>query len=166
MKLTKLMSDLIKRNGSDLHLTGDSIPFFRVQGQIIPADAENFLSEDLRNQLTKILGDEKIAKFDKEKELDCSYGLEGIARFRINIFLDRGNISCVMRALSTSIPNFSKVGLPDSVQQLLNRPRGLMLVTGPTGSGKTTTLASSIDWINSNYAHHILTIEDPIEFDL
>ena len=164
MKLIKLMSDLIKRNGSDLHLTGNSIPFFRVQGQIMPADTENFLSEDLRNQLTKILGEEKIAKFDKEKELDCSYGLKGIARFRINIFLDRGNISCVMRALSTSIPNFSKVGLPDSVQQLLNRPRGLMLVTGPTGSGKTTTLASSIDWINSNYAHHILTIEDPIEF--
>ena len=76
------------------------------------------------------------SNFDKEKELDCSYGLKEIARFRINIFLDRGNISCVMRALSTSIPSFSKIGLPDSVQQLLNRPRGLMLVTGPTGSGK------------------------------
>ena len=110
------------------------------------------------------MGAEKLKIFFEEKELDCSYGLEGVARFRLNIFLDRGKISCVMRALNTDIPSFSQIGLPDSVQQLLQRPRGLMLVTGPTGSGKTTTLASSIDWINANNAHHILTIEDPIEF--
>jgi len=164
MKLTELMSELVKRNGSDLHLTGDCVPFFRIQGQILPASTETFLGSELREQLENILGEEKLLIFDKEKELDCSYGLHGIARFRINIFLDRGKISCVMRALSTNIPSFSKIGLPDSVQQLLSRPRGLMLVTGPTGSGKTTTLASSIDWINSNYSHHILTIEDPIEF--
>ncbi len=164
MKLTDLMSELVKRNGSDLHLTGDSIPFFRIQGQILPASSTPFSSSDLREQLQLILGEKKLATFNEEKELDCSYGLQGIARFRINIFLDRGKISCVMRALNTSIPSFSKIGLPDSVQQLLSRPRGLMLVTGPTGSGKTTTLASSIDWINSNFSHHILTIEDPIEF--
>ena len=164
MKLTNLMSELVKRNGSDLHLTGDSYPFFRIQGQILPASSEQYSSKELRADLTQILGNEKLAKFDKEKELDCSYGLEGIARFRMNIFIDRGKISCVMRALNTDIPSFSKIGLPDSVQQLLSRPRGLMLVTGPTGSGKTTTLASGIDWINTNFAHHILTIEDPIEF--
>ena len=90
MKLTQLMSDLIKRNGTDLHLTGNSIPFFRVQGQIIPADTEVFSSDDLREQLTNILGEEKMVNFEKEKELDCSYGLKSIARFRINIFLDRG----------------------------------------------------------------------------
>jgi len=164
MKLTNLMSELVKRNGSDLHLTGDSYPFFRIQGQILPASSEKYSCEDLRKDLTQLLGPGKLAKFDKEKEMDCSYGLEGIARFRMNIFIDRGKISCVMRALNTVIPSFSKIGLPDSVQQLLSRPRGLMLVTGPTGSGKTTTLASGIDWINTNYAHHILTIEDPIEF--
>ncbi len=164
MKLTHLMSELVKRNGSDLHLTGDSYPFFRVQGQIMPASNVQYTSEELKSDLEKLLGSKKLAKFEKEKELDCSYGLEGIARFRINIFLDRGNISCVMRALNTEIPSFSKIGIPDSVQQLLGRPRGLMLVTGPTGSGKTTTLASGIDWINTNFAHHILTIEDPIEF--
>ena len=164
MKLTHLMSELVKRNGSDLHLTGDSYPFFRVQGQIMPASNDQYTSEELKSDLEKLLGSKKLAKFEKEKELDCSYGLEGIARFRINIFLDRGNISCVMRALNTEIPSFSKIGIPDSVQQLLGRPRGLMLVTGPTGSGKTTTLASGIDWINTNFAHHILTIEDPIEF--
>ena len=164
MKLTHLMSELVKRNGSDLHLTGNNYPFFRVQGQILPASNEIYPSDTLRNDLEKLLGSSKLTKFDKEKELDCSYGLAGIARFRMNIFLDRGNISCVMRALNTDIPSFSKIGIPDSVQQLLSRPRGLMLVTGPTGSGKTTTLASGIDWINSNFAHHILTIEDPIEF--
>ena len=164
MKLTNLMSELVKRNGSDLHLTGDSQPFFRIQGQILPASSEKYLSKDLRSDLLQLLGSERLDKFDKEKEMDCSYGLDGIARFRINIFIDRGNISCVMRALNTEIPSFSKIGLPDSVQQLLSRPRGLMLVTGPTGSGKTTTLASGIDWINANFAHHILTIEDPVEF--
>ena len=164
MKLKNLMTELVKRNGSDLHLTGDSIPFFRVQGQILPASSEIYSSKDLYLDLEELLGATKLKTFKLEKELDCSYGLEGIARFRMNIFLDRGKISCVMRALNTEIPSFSQIGLPDSVQQLLSRPRGLMLVTGPTGSGKTTTLASGIDWINSNFAHHILTIEDPIEF--
>ena len=111
-----------------------------------------------------MLGPHRIEQFRENKELDCSYSLEGVARFRLNLFIDRGRLSCVMRALSTKIPQFSDIGLPNSVQQLLNRPRGLMLVTGPTGSGKTTTLASSIDWINANHSHHILTIEDPIEF--
>ena len=164
MKLKNLMTELVKRNGSDLHLTGDTVPFFRVQGQILPASSEEYLTKDLFLDLEELLGPSKIQIFKEEKELDCSYGLEGIARFRMNIFLDRGKISCVMRALNTEIPSFSQIGLPDSVQQLLSRPRGLMLVTGPTGSGKTTTLASGIDWINSNFAHHILTIEDPIEF--
>ena len=164
MKLKNLMTELVKRNGSDLHLTGDSIPFFRVQGQILPASTEEYLTKDLYLDLEELLGAWKLQTFKAETELDCSYGLEVIARFRMNIFLDRGKISCVMRALNTEIPSFSQIGLPDSVQQLLSRPRGLMLVTGPTGSGKTTTLASGIDWINSNFAHHILTIEDPIEF--
>ena len=164
LAIANLMSDLVKRNGSDLHLTGDTVPYFRIQGSIIPASETIYKEENLIYDLKTILGEEKINNFIHEKELDCSYGLEGVARFRLNIFYDRGKVSCVMRALSTNIPSFSQIGLPDSVQQLLQRPRGLMLVTGPTGSGKTTTLASSIDWINSNNAHHILTIEDPIEF--
>ena len=163
-KLKELMTNLVSRNGSDLHLTGGTPPYFRIQGQILPASSEVYEETHLRRDLEEILTVEKLKVFDKEKELDCSYGLKGVARFRLNIFMDRGKLSCVMRALNTDIPDFSKIGLPDSVQQLLNRPRGLMLVTGPTGSGKTTTLASSIDWINNNHSHHILTIEDPIEF--
>ena len=164
LTITNLMSELVKRNGSDLHLTADSIPYFRIQGSILPAGDTLYKEEVLLSDLKFILGEEKLKIFFDEKELDCSYGLEGVARFRLNVFFDRGKVSCVMRALNTNIPTFSQIGLPDSVQQLLQRPRGLMLVTGPTGSGKTTTLASSIDWINSNNAHHILTIEDPIEF--
>ncbi len=163
-KLKQLMAELVKRNGSDLHLTADSVPYFRIQGQMLPASNDVYEEKIFRNDLGEILSKGKLELFESEKELDCSYGLEGIARFRLNVFMDRGKISCVMRALNTNIPDFSGIGLPDSVQQLLNRPRGLMLVTGPTGSGKTTTLASSIDWINSNHSHHILTIEDPIEF--
>ncbi len=163
-KLKKLMTELVNRNGSDLHLTADTNPYFRIQGQMVPASNEVYEEQQFRKELGEILSDGKLDVFESEKELDCSYGLEGIARFRLNVFMDRGKISCVMRALNTNIPDFSAIGLPDSVQQLLNRPRGLMLVTGPTGSGKTTTLASSIDWINSNHSHHILTIEDPIEF--
>ena len=162
--IKQLMTALVQRNGSDLHLTGDSLPYFRVQGQIVPADSEILQENELYIQLQELIGKDKLAIVRNDKELDCSYGLQGVARFRLNIFYDRGHISCVMRALSTDIPSFSFIGLPDSVQQLLNRPRGLMLVTGPTGSGKTTTLASSIDWINDNFTHHILTIEDPIEF--
>ena len=163
-KIKQLMKTLVERNGSDLHLTGDSLPYFRIQGQIVPADSEVLSEEQMHQELESLLGKDKLLTVKTNKELDCSYGLEGVARFRLNIFFDRGHISCVMRALSTNIPSFSFIGLPDSVQQLLNRPRGLMLVTGPTGSGKTTTLASSIDWINDNFSHHILTIEDPIEF--
>ena len=150
LTITNLMSDLVKRQGSDLHLTADSLPYFRIQGSIIPASNDIYKEEILVSDLKSILGAEKLKVFFEEKELDCSYGLEGVARFRLNIFFDRGKISCVMRALNTDIPSFSQIVLPDSVQQLLQRPRGLMLVTGPTGSGKTTTLASSI--------------EDPIEF--
>ena len=158
------MGGLVERGGSDLHLTGDTPPYYRVQGSIVPVSDEIYEESTLRDDLCALLGKEKIEKCFLDKELDCSYTLENVARFRINIFYDRGKISAVMRALSSNIPTFNQLGLPSSVQQLLNRPRGLMLVTGPTGSGKTTTLASSIDWINENKPHHILTIEDPIEF--
>ena len=163
-KICKLMAGLVDRGGSDLHLTGDTPAYYRVQGSIVPVSDEVYEESVLREDLHSLLGKEKLDKIFQDKELDCSYSLENVARFRINVFYDRGRISAVMRALSSSIPTFNQLGLPSSVQQLLNRPRGLMLVTGPTGSGKTTTLASSIDWINENKPHHILTIEDPIEF--
>lgn len=163
-RLYKLMKELAERNGSDLHLTGNSIPFFRIQGQMIPADNESFSEDQLLMELKQLIGNTKVERFLESKDFDCSFGLEGIARFRINLFFERGNIACVMRALNNQIPTFSKLGLPESVQQLLKKTRGIVIVTGPTGSGKTTTLASALNWINLNCSSHILTIEDPIEF--
>ena len=159
-----LMKELVEKGGSDLHLTAETQPYYRVQGNLVPFREEKLDEQRMMNEFTEMLGAKKISSFKERNELDCSYSLEGVARFRMNLFMERGRVSCVMRALSTKIPRFTDIGLPSSVQQMLNRPRGLMLVTGPTGSGKTTTLASSIDWINSSHAHHILTIEDPIEF--
>ena len=158
------MKELVDKGGSDLHITADTPPYYRVQGSLVPFREERLDEEKMYKEFEAMLGPHRIEQFKDNKELDCSYSLEGVARFRLNLFIDRGRLSCVMRALSTKIPQFGDIGLPNSVQQLLNRPRGLMLVTGPTGSGKTTTLASSIDWINANHSHHILTIEDPIEF--
>ena len=154
----------MEKGGSDLHITADTQPYLRAQGNLVPFREELLEEEKMYEEFEIMLGKQRIDQFREKKELDCSYSLDGVARFRLNLFIERGRLSCVMRALSTKIPQFSEIGLPNSVQQLLNRPRGLMLVTGPTGSGKTTTLASSIDWINANHSHHILTIEDPIEF--
>ena len=162
--IEELMKELVEKGGSDLHITADTQPYLRVQGNLVPFREERLEEEKMFTEFEIMLGKQRIDQFKEKKELDCSYSLEGVARFRLNLFIERGRLSCVMRALSTKIPKFGEIGLPNSVQQLLNRPRGLMLVTGPTGSGKTTTLASSIDWINANHSHHILTIEDPIEF--
>jgi len=162
--IEELMKEMVDKGGSDLHLTSETQPYYRVQGNLVAFREEKLDAMSMFKEFRQMLGDKKIDSFELQHELDCSYSLEGVARFRVNLFMERGRVSCVMRALSTKIPRFSDIGLPNSVQQMLNRPRGLMLVTGPTGSGKTTTLASSIDWINSNHSHHILTIEDPIEF--
>ena len=159
-----LMQRMVASGGSDLHLTAGTKPYYRLEGSLVPLTEEIISQEQLESDFANMLGGERMNKYRVNKELDCSYSIENVARFRLNLFVERGRLSCVMRALSTKIPGFSDIGIPSSVQQLLNRPRGLMLVTGPTGSGKTTTLASSIDWINENHAHHILTIEDPIEF--
>ena len=162
--IEELMKELVEKGGSDLHITADTQPYLRAQGNLVPFREKLLEEEKMYEEFEIMLGKQRIDQFREKKELDCSYSLDGVARFRLNLFIERGRLSCVMRALSTKIPQFSEIGLPNSVQQLLNRPRGLMLVTGPTGSGKTTTLASSIDWINANHSHHILTIEDPIEF--
>ena len=114
-KIIKLMKELINRNGSDLHLTGDTVPFFRIQGQMIPADSLPISSVVLREELELLVGKNKFDNFIKNKDFDCSFGLEGIARFRINLFFDRGHVSCVMRALNNKIPSFSVIGLPESV---------------------------------------------------
>ncbi|MCM8833076.1 MAG: type IV pilus twitching motility protein PilT [Candidatus Omnitrophica bacterium] len=164
-ELEKLLRILIEKKGTDLHLTVGSPPRVRVNGELIPLD-EPILTQDKIKQLVySILSDKKIEEFERNFELDFSYGIEGLSRFRINMFKERGNIAVAIRAIPYKIRSFEELGIPaETTKRLLSIPKGLILVTGATGSGKSTTLASMIDYINQTRKCHIITVEDPIEY--
>ena len=157
---------LIAAEGSDLHLKVPSYPLIRLHGHLEPiAGTERLFPEDTRSALGQMLLDpEKLAEFDAENEVDFSYSVEGLGRFRVNAFLQRGSVSIVMRAIPVVIKSVDELGLPDAVTTLANQERGIILLTGTTGSGKSTTLAAMIDHMNRTMKKHIVTIEDPIEF--
>src|SRR3954453_2894822 len=157
---------LIAAEGSDLHLKVTSYPLIRLHGHLEPiAGTERLFPEDTRHALQQMLaGPEKLGEFEAENEVDFSYSVEGLGRFRVNAFLQRGSISIVMRAIPVTIKSVDELGLPDAVTQLANQERGIILLTGTTGSGKSTTLAAMIDHMNRTMQKHIVTIEDPIEF--
>ena len=157
---------LIAAEGSDLHLKVPSYPLIRLHGHLEPiAGTERLFPEDTRNALQEMLADpEKVAEFQAENEVDFSYSVEGLGRFRVNAFLQRGSISIVMRAIPVTIKSVDELGLPEAVTKLANQERGIILLTGTTGSGKSTTLAAMIDHMNRTMQKHIVTIEDPIEF--
>ena len=160
-----LMIDLVKDGGSDLHLATGHPPYGRFNGQLRPIRQETTLSEDCCNQLIfSMLNNAQRKQLEQTWELDCSYGLRGVSRFRVNVYRQKGSYAACLRALGNTIPAIEKLGLPPVVEEMSRKPKGLVLVTGPTGSGKTTTLASLLDNINHTRAEHILTIEDPIEF--
>jgi twitching motility protein PilT len=160
-----LMIDLVKDGGSDLHLATGHPPYGRFNGQLRPIRQETTLSEDCCNQLIfSMLNNAQRKQLEQTWELDCSYGLRGVSRFRVNVYRQKGSYAACLRALGTNIPAIEKLGLPPVVEEMSRKPKGLVLVTGPTGSGKTTTLASLLDNINHTRSEHILTIEDPIEF--
>jgi len=157
---------LIAAEGSDLHLKVPSHPLVRLHGALeaIPG-TERLFPEDTHQALTQMLEDpDKLEEFDSENEVDFSYSVEGLGRFRVNAFRQRGSISIVMRAIPVMIKAVEELGLPESVTQLAEQERGIILLTGTTGSGKSTTLAAMIDHMNRTMAKHIVTIEDPIEF--
>ncbi|MFV0388197.1 MAG: type IV pilus twitching motility protein PilT [Pyrinomonadaceae bacterium] len=161
-ELLKRMTDL---GGSDLHLTTKSPPQVRVHGTLRPIEGYAHLTADETKRLAySVLTDQQKHRFEENLELDFSFGLKGMSRFRANLFNQKGAVGAVFRAIPYEILSFEKLGLPPVVKELCNKPRGLILVTGPTGSGKSTTLASMIDLINTSRHEHILTIEDPIEF--
>ncbi|MEB3317005.1 MAG: type IV pilus twitching motility protein PilT [Cyanobacteriota bacterium] len=165
MMIEDLMTDLVKGGGSDLHLAAHQPPYGRFNGQLRPMDDEMVLSEDQCNKLIfSLLNNSQRKQLEQNWELDCSYGLRGVARFRVNVYRQRGTYAACLRALGDSIPNLSALGLPPVIEETSRKPKGLILVTGPTGSGKTTTLAALLNHINQTRAEHILTIEDPIEF--
>jgi twitching motility protein PilT len=160
-----LMNDLVNDGGSDLHLAAGAPAYGRFNGQLRPMRQGTTLTEDICNRLIfSLLNNAQRKQLEQTWELDCSYGLRGVSRFRVNVYRQKGSYAACLRALGSSIPAIEMLGLPPVVVEMSHKPKGLVLVTGPTGSGKTTTLASLLDNINHTRAEHILTIEDPIEF--
>jgi twitching motility protein PilT len=160
-----LLTTMIERKASDLHITTGTYPQVRVHGKLTALKQFEPLSpQDTQRLAYSVLNEAQKQKFEEENELDLSFGIQGLARFRCNVFRQRGAVGCAIRVIPVKIRSFDDLGLPSIVEQLAERPKGLVLVTGPTGSGKSTTLAAMIDKINSERSDHIMTIEDPIEF--
>jgi twitching motility protein PilT len=164
LTLSDLLKKMLEMGGSDLHLTTNSPPQVRVHGSLRPLDMPALSPADTKQLAYSVMTDAQKHRFEENLELDFSFGLKGLARFRANCFNQRGATGAVFRVIPFEIKNFNQLGLPAVVTKLCDKPRGLVLVTGPTGSGKSTTLAAMIDKINSERHEHILTIEDPIEF--
>jgi twitching motility protein PilT len=160
----QLLKDLVAGGGSDLHITTNSPPQMRMDGALTPVDLPPLTPIDTKQLCYSILTEAQKQKFEEENELDLSFGVKGLSRFRGNIFMQRGAVAGVFRVIPYRILTFEELGVPPVVKLLCEKPRGLVLVTGPTGSGKSTTLASIIDRINTDRHDHIVTIEDPIEY--
>jgi len=165
VNLRTLLEEMIERDASDLHITAGERPKLRIDGEITNAKYEGPLSpKDTLQVAYSVLTENQKKRFETEDELDFSFGIQDLARFRGNCFKQRGCVSLVIRQIPIAIKTFEELGLPAVMDQLARRPRGLVLVTGPTGSGKSTTLAAMVDRINRTRRAHIITIEDPIEF--
>ncbi|MFB3817303.1 MAG: type IV pilus twitching motility protein PilT [Candidatus Methylomirabilales bacterium] len=162
--LHDLLKTMMEKGASDLHLASGLPPVMRLHGQVIPVGTEALAPAETKSLAYSILTEAQKQKFEEEYELDLSFGVKGLSRFRANVFMERGAVALAIRTIPYKILNFEELGLPPVVADLCNRPKGLILVTGPTGSGKSTTLATMIDKINRERAEHIVTIEDPIEF--
>ena len=162
--LDELLRLVVEKRGSDLHLASGVPPVIRVDGALLATNYEPMTDFEVQRMIYAILTDEQIRAFETEMELDCSYSLKGISRFRVNVYRDRGSCAGAFRVIPSKIPTIRELGLPIVLEELSRRPRGLVLVTGPTGSGKSTTLASVLGQINNERSTHIITIEDPIEY--
>ncbi len=165
MDLDQLLIDLGQNGGSDLHLKVGRPPIFRVAGDLVPQTTFPEISADeMRDTMMRLMGPERTRIFEQEMESDFSYEIPGYARFRVNVFIQRGEIGSVMRLIPLEVPTIEEMNLPTVLRTLCDHPNGLVIVTGPTGSGKSTSLAAMIQYINQTYHRHIITLEDPIEF--
>ena len=164
IELQKLLETTIEKKASDLHITTGAAPQFRVDGKLVSFDPTPLTATDTKRLCYSVLTDAHRHKFEEENELDFSFGIKDLSRFRGNIYMQRGAVAGAFRAISFDILNLSELGLPPMVNELIKRPKGLVLVTGPTGTGKSTTLAAMIDKINNERSAHIITVEDPIEY--
>jgi twitching motility protein PilT len=160
-----LLQIMIDRGASDLHITTSTYPQIRVSGKLLQlTEFEQLTPQDTQRLAYSVLNEAQKQKFEEDNELDLSFGIQNLARFRCNVYRERGAVAAAIRVVPFKIRSFDELNLPPIVRQLADRPKGLILVTGPTGSGKSTTLAAMIDKINSERSEHIITIEDPIEF--
>ncbi len=164
IEIQEILQLVVDRAASDLHLKGNQPPIVRIGGKLIRTSLPSLNKDDVQRLIFSMLTAEQRKTVEQTYELDCGVQIDGLGRFRLNVYKDRGSYAAALRVVANTIPSFEELGLPPIVRELLSKPRGLLLVTGPTGSGKSTTLAALIDSINQNRAEHILTIEDPIEF--
>src|SRR5512145_155996 len=165
VSLHELLKEMIEKGASDLHITTGTAPMLRVDGEITAVkNIEPLGAADTKRVCYSILTDAQKYKFEEEDELDLSFGVKGLSRFRANIFMQRGAVAAAIRTIPFKILSFEELGLPRIVSELCDKPKGLILVTGPTGSGKSTTLAAILNKINAERAEHIITVEDPIEY--
>ncbi|GAC1598616.1 MAG: type IV pilus twitching motility protein PilT [Myxococcales bacterium] len=162
--LHQLLKAMVEKGASDLHITTGSPPQLRIDGRLVPLKTPPLTPVETKQLCYSILADAQKHKFEEESELDLSFGVKALSRFRANMFMQRGAVAAAFRTIPFKILTFQELGLPAIASELSKKPRGLVLVTGPTGSGKSTTLASIIDKINTERHEHILTVEDPIEF--
>ena len=162
--IIQLLEQSFEEKASDLHITVGLPPVFRKNGSLISSGEVNFSQEDTKEMLKGIVEFDKLEEFEANGEIDFSYELPGLCRFRINAYHQQGQVSIAVRMIESKIPAIEELGMPNVLYTLADKPHGLILVTGPTGSGKSTTLASMIDYINTTKAKHIITLEDPIEY--
>jgi twitching motility protein PilT len=164
MELRELLQSMVAKNASDLHLRSDKPAVFRVDGHLTFKTPNPIPGEDIERWMKSIMSERHARHFDERMECDLPLAAEGIGRFRVNIYRQRGVVNVAFRHVPSQIPNFEQLKLPSVIRKLADEPRGLVLVTGTTGSGKSTTLAAMIDYINSTRTRHIITVEDPIEY--
>ncbi len=164
LSMQELLSAMYEKGASDLHVTTGVPPTIRIDGRLIPLPSEPLTPQDTKRLCYSILTEAQKQRFEEDLELDLSFGVKGLSRFRANIYLQRGAAAGAFRTIPFKIRTFEELGLPTVAKELCKKPRGLVLVTGPTGSGKSTTLAAMLDKINSERQEHIITVEDPIEY--
>ncbi len=164
MDLDSILQELADKGGSDLHVKANRPPMFRISGDLVPSDYPELTETEITQCFHSIMTDDQIASFEKDCEMDFGYTVAGLARFRVNVFKQRQLMGAVLRLIPAEVPTIEAMGLPDVLNDIADHINGLVIVTGPTGSGKSTTLASMVEHINRTRPLHLVTIEDPIEF--
>ncbi len=164
VNLRDLLEIMMKKKASDLHITVGTPPQIRVDGKLQKLPMEPLTPEETKKLAYSVMNEKQKQKFEEKSELDLSFGIENMSRYRCNVFMQRGNVAVAIRQIPFRVPSFEELGIPKVVSEFANLPRGLVLITGPTGSGKSTTLAAIIDKINRERHLHIITVEDPIEY--